>query len=110
MSEGSGTTIGVDLGTTWTAAARSTPGGQPETLTLGENGPAMPSVIAFEGDTALPGDAAGRKLLAEPTAGAREPKRRLGDATPFIIGSTPYGAEALMGAPLAGGGGGGGAR
>src|SRR5215207_417444 len=101
MSEGTGTTIGVDLGTTWTAAARYAPGGEPETLPLGDHGPSMPSVVAFDGDTTLTGDAAERKLLAEPTAGAREMKRRLGDSTPYVIGSTPYGAEALMGRLLA---------
>ncbi|HZP28317.1 MAG TPA: Hsp70 family protein [Acidimicrobiia bacterium] len=89
--------LGVDLGTTWTAAARCAPGGEAEALALGESGPAMPSVVAVEGDTVLAGDAAERRLLAEPSSGAREPKRRLGDTTPFVIGGTPYGADTLMG-------------
>src|SRR5436305_4811213 len=101
MGEGTGATVGVDLGTTWTAAARCVPGGEPQALALGDAGSAMPSVIAVDGDTVLTGDAAERRLLAEPSAGAREPKRRLGDSTPFVIGSTPYGAEGLMGQLLA---------
>ncbi len=101
MAERTGASIGVDLGTTWTAAARSDAGGEAAALTLGDSGPAMPSVVAVEGDTILTGDAAERRLLAEPSAGAREPKRRLGDSAPFVIGSTPYGAEGLMGQLLA---------
>ena len=96
MSEGR-ESLGVDLGTTWTAAARCAPGGEPEALALGEHGPAMPSVVAVDGDSVLAGDAAERRLLAEPSAGAREPKRRLGDTTPFVICGTPYGADTLMG-------------
>src|SRR6478752_424467 len=97
MNTGTGTALGVDLGTTWTAAVRCAPGGEAEVLTLGENGPAMPSVVALDGDSVVAGDAAERRLLAEPSAGAREPKRRLGDTTPFVIGGTPYGADTLMG-------------
>ena len=90
--------LGVDLGTTWTAAAVSRAGaGTPETVDLGDAGSAMPSVIALDGATIVVGDTAERRLLADPAAGTREPKRRLGDTTPFIIGGTPYGAEALMG-------------
>src|SRR5689334_204441 len=89
--------LGVDLGTTWTAAARCAPGGEAEALALGDHGPAMPSVLAVDGDSVLAGDAAERRLLAEPSSGAREPKRRLGDTTPFVIGGTPYGADTLMG-------------
>ncbi|MEX1007764.1 MAG: Hsp70 family protein, partial [Acidimicrobiia bacterium] len=96
MSTGS-VALGVDLGTTWTGAAIAAPGGEAEALVLGEAGPAMPSVVAFEGDAVLAGDAAERRVLAEPTSGAREPKRRLGDTTPYVIGGTPYGADTLMG-------------
>ncbi len=97
MSSGSGVALGVDLGTTWTGAALCSPGGEAEALGLGEAGPAMPSVVAFDGDSVLAGDAAERRVLAEPTSGAREPKRRLGDTTPYVIAGTPYGADTLMG-------------
>src|SRR5690349_7986776 len=83
MSTESPLRLGIDLGTTWTAAAVSRAGaGTPEVFDLGAAGAAMPSVIALDGDTVIAGDAA---------------KRRLGDTTPYIIGGTPYGAEALMG-------------
>jgi actin-like ATPase involved in cell morphogenesis len=97
MGPGPAAALGVDLGTTWTGAALCPPGGEAEVLVLGEAGPAMPSVVAFDGDTPLAGDTAERRVLEEPTSGAREPKRRLGDTTPYVIAGTPYGADTLMG-------------
>jgi actin-like ATPase involved in cell morphogenesis len=97
-SAGSTYRLGVDLGTTWTAAAVARAGaGAAEPLPLGEQGAAMPSVVALDGEAVVAGDAAERRLLADPTVGVREPKRRLGDTTPFVIAGTPYGADALMG-------------
>lgn len=89
-------TLGVDLGTTWTAAAVDG-----EVLTLANHGAAMPSVVAVDGGTIVVGEVAERRLLADPTCGVREMKRRLGDTTPMVLGGTPYGAEALMGHLLA---------
>jgi actin-like ATPase involved in cell morphogenesis len=89
--------LGVDLGTTWTAAAVSE--GRAEVLQLGTHGLAMPSVVALDGDTWVAGEAAERRLAADPSGGAREVKRRLGDTTPIVVGGKPFGAEALM-APL----------
>src|SRR4051812_12178051 len=94
--------LGVDLGTTWTAAVAAEDGSAPEVVNLTGGGPnAMPSVVALDGDKVLVGQAAERHLAVEPASGAREPKRRLGDETPFVLGSTPYSAEALMGHLLA---------
>ena len=45
--------------------------------------------------TVLIGETAERRALTEPTRVAREFKRRMGDPTPFIVGGTPYGVEAL---------------
>jgi actin-like ATPase involved in cell morphogenesis len=94
------TRLGVDLGTTWTAAAISTDGST-EALTLGNRTVAIPSVVAIDGDRTLVGEAAERHLLTAPADGAREFKRRLGDETPYLLGGAPYGAEALMGRLLA---------
>ena len=94
------TRLGVDLGTTWTAAAVATAGGV-EPLNLGTHGAAIPSVIAVEGDRVVVGESAERHLLVSPADGAREFKRRLGDETPYLLGGSPYGAEALMGKLLA---------
>ena len=90
------TRIGVDLGTTWTAAAVDAGGGA-RPLRLGGDGPAMPSVVAVDGEAVVVGEAAERRMAADPGAGIREPKRRLGDTTPYVIAGTPYGAETLMG-------------
>lgn len=89
--------LGVDLGTTYTAAAVHRDG-KVEMCTLGSSSPVMPSVVLLRADgEVLEGEVAVRRGLAEPTRVAREFKRRLGDPAPLVLGGTPYGAEALMG-------------
>ena len=89
--------LGVDLGTTWTAAAVARQG-QVQMTGLGNRSAAIPSVVhqAHDGTT-LTGDAADRRGPSEPLRVAREFKRRLGDPTPVLLGGTPYSAEALLG-------------
>jgi molecular chaperone DnaK len=88
--------LGVDLGTTFSAAAVAD-GGRAEVFTLGTVAPAIPSIVVLRADgEVLVGEAADRRALTEPTRTAREFKRRLGDPAPFVLGGTPYGAEALM--------------
>lgn len=88
--------LGVDLGTTYTAAAVGHHG-RVEVCTLGASSPVMPSVVLLRADgEVLEGEVAVRRGLAEPTRVAREFKRRLGDPTPLVLGGTPYGAESLM--------------
>lgn len=88
--------LGVDLGTTYTAAAVGRQG-RVEISTLGTSSPVMPSVVLLRADgEVLVGEVAVRRGLAEPTRVGREFKRRLGDPTPLVLGGTPYGAEALM--------------
>ncbi|HEY8543454.1 MAG TPA: Hsp70 family protein, partial [Acidimicrobiales bacterium] len=92
--------LGVDLGTTWTAAALADPAtGSVEPLALGSDAPAMPSVLAVDpaGSGIVAGERAERLLLTDPTTGVREWKRRLGDTTPLVLGGQPHGAEALAG-------------
>jgi actin-like ATPase involved in cell morphogenesis len=89
--------LGVDLGTTWTAASV---GGEP--LPLGEHGPSMPSVVAVADGEVLVGWRAVRAAAADPASAAREFKRRLGDTTPIVVAGTPYGAETLTGHLLGG--------
>ena len=89
--------VGIDLGTTYTAAAvwRN---GQVEVVTLGATVATLASVVLLRADgSVLVGEAAERRGVDEPNRIAREFKRRLGDPTPLILGGTPYGAEALMG-------------
>ena len=89
--------LGIDLGTTYTAAAVAR-GGRVEVAALGTAGPVIPSVVLLRADgEVLVGEVAVRRGLEEPTRVAREFKRRLGDPTPLVLGGTPYGAEALTG-------------
>jgi actin-like ATPase involved in cell morphogenesis/sugar lactone lactonase YvrE len=88
--------LGVDLGTTYSAAAVSRDG-RVETASLGTTAPAIPSVVVLREDgQVLVGEAAERRATSEPARTAREFKRRLGDPTPIVVGSAPFGAEALM--------------
>ena len=88
--------LGIDLGTTFTAAATFRDG-RLNTASLGNRSASIPSVLFLREDGSfLIGDAADRRAVIEPERVAREFKRRLGDSTPIIIGGTPYAAEALM--------------
>ena len=87
--------LAIDLGTTYTAAAVRH-NGRSEIVTLGNRAAVIPSVIYLrEDETILAGDAANRRALTEPGRVARQFKRRIGDPTPFILGGSPYSAEAL---------------
>jgi actin-like ATPase involved in cell morphogenesis len=88
--------LGVDLGTTFTAAAISRADGSVEVLGLGTRAPTMPSVVLVRSDgEVLVGEAAERRAATEPTRVGREFKRRLGDPNPLFLGGSPYSAEAL---------------
>ncbi len=90
-----GYSLGIDIGTTYASAAVNREG-RPEVLSLGTDRPTVPTVVLLRSDgTVLVGEAAERRALTEPTRVAREFKRRMGDPTPFIVGGTPYGVEAL---------------
>lgn len=89
--------LGVDLGTTYSAAAIAR-SGSAEPLSLGTDAAQIPSVVVIREDgEVLVGDAAERRASAEPTRAAREFKRRLGDPVPIIIGDAPQSVESLMG-------------
>jgi len=81
----------VDLGTTWTAAARA----DGVAVALGQRGAAMPSVVARDGDAFVVGTAAERVLATQPDRGVREIKRRFGDTTPIVLDGQPYTPDAL---------------
>lgn len=88
--------LGIDLGTTFTAAAVWRDG-RAEVAPLGSRAAAVPSVVLLRPDeTVLTGEAASRRALTEPQRVAREFKRRLGDTTPILLGGVPYSAESLM--------------
>src|SRR5919112_5222333 len=88
-------TLGIDLGTTFTAAAVWRDG-RAEIASLGSRTPAIPSVVLLREDASvLTGEAANRRATGEPHRVAREFKRRLGDTTPILLAGTPFSAEAL---------------
>ena len=104
MAEGPGTPasgaayrLGVDLGTTFTAAAVGD-GGVPWVLGLGNRALQVPSVVFLGADGGfLVGEAAERRGTAEPDRLVREFKRRLGDNVPLMVGGVSVTAEELMG-------------
>ena len=89
--------LGIDLGTSYSAAAVGHDDGRVEIFQLGQRAAAIPSLVVVRADgEVLVGEAAERRALTEPARTAREFKRRLGDPVPLIIGGTPYGPEALL--------------
>jgi len=88
--------LGVDLGTTYTAAAIIRTG-TAEVATLGTRSLEIPSVVFLRDDgELLIGEAAERRSLTEPDRFAREFKRRIGDPTPVLLGGSPFSAHTLM--------------
>jgi molecular chaperone DnaK len=91
--------LGIDVGTTRTAAAICRPGGratESEMVGLGDRSTAVPSVLYVgEDGTILVGDAAERRAVSEPDRVVREFKRRIGDPTPIVVGGRPWAPEEL---------------
>ena len=87
--------LGIDLGTTWTAAAVWR-GERATIVNLGTRQAAVPSVVYVGPDgSVLIGEAAERRVLTEPERVARQFKRRIGDPAPILIGGAPHSAELL---------------
>jgi actin-like ATPase involved in cell morphogenesis len=81
--------LGIDLGTTYTAAATAR-NGRAEVTALGYRATSVPSVVFLTADGRfLVGDAAERRAAHEPDRVAREFKRRVGDPTPLLLGGAP---------------------
>ena len=88
---------GIDLGTTFTAAAVSR-GGKPEMVTLGSRSTAIPSAVLIREDgSILTGEVARRRGMEDPTRLAVQFKRRVGDPAPLRLGGSPVGAHVLLG-------------
>ena len=87
--------LGVDLGTTWTAAAVFD-GDRPTMVGLGNRALQIPSVVFVpSAGEVLVGEAAERRAVAEPGRVAREFKRRMADPIPLYIDGRPYSPRAL---------------
>jgi YVTN family beta-propeller protein len=92
--------LGVDLGTTFVAAAISR-GGRVEMCTLGNQTVVSPAVAYLtEQSTLVFGEAAERRALSHPDRVERWFKRRLGDPTPVVLGGVPFQVTTLMAAQL----------
>jgi actin-like ATPase involved in cell morphogenesis len=88
--------LGVDLGTTYTAAAY-VEDQAPRMLELGNRNVSVPSVLfVTEGGGLLFGEAAERRAGAEPERVIREFKRRFGDPVPMVVGQHSFDAVQLQ--------------
>ncbi len=92
--------LGVDVGTSFTAAAiwRSDEHQQNKTevVALGSRMPSVPSVLFLGADgSVVVGEAAERRAVTDPDRVVREFKRRIGDDTPLLVGGQPYAAHDL---------------
>lgn len=95
-----GYSLGVDLGTTFVAAAIARDS-QVEMFTLGDRSVVTPAVVfAHEDGYIVTGEAAGRRSVSSPDRVGREFKRRLGDPTPVMLGGVPYAVTTLLGTLL----------
>ena len=93
--------LGIDLGTTYTAAALYRPAVdelETHVVPLGSRSPAVPSVLFLAQDGSLVvGEAAERHALTDPDRVVREFKRRIGDEIPLLVGGVPWQAHELAG-------------
>ncbi len=89
--------LGIDVGTSFTAAAIRDDSGAVTVVGLGPIADSIPTVLYLGDDgTMVAGDAANRRALLDPSGAAREFKRRIGDPTPIILRGAPFSAEALI--------------
>ncbi|HEU4426745.1 MAG TPA: Hsp70 family protein, partial [Pilimelia sp.] len=89
--------LGIDIGTTYTAAA-AWRDGRAATVPLGDRAHSVPSALFLRDDgVMLVGDAANRRGTTDPNRVAREFKRRLGDEAPLLLGDTEMSAQQLTG-------------
>ena len=86
--------LGIDVGTTFTAAALLRDG-VVEIFALATYQVAVPSVIWSDGDEVLYGEPAERRGAVQPSGLAREFKRRLGDPVPLMLSGSPFHADRL---------------
>lgn len=92
--------LGIDVGSTFTAAAICrVEGGRralPEVVPLGSRGTAVSSVLYLgaEGQVVV-GEAAERRAVTNPNQVVREFKRRIGDEVPMVIGGVPHRAPEI---------------
>ncbi|HEU0087350.1 MAG TPA: Hsp70 family protein [Pseudonocardiaceae bacterium] len=92
--------LGIDVGTSYTAAAVCRLDGQQqntaEVVPLGNRTASVASVLFLGADRSIVvGEAAQRRALTDPDRIVREFKRRIGDDTPLFVGGEPHAAHDL---------------
>jgi molecular chaperone DnaK len=88
--------LGIDLGTTYTAAATAR-NGRAEVVALGYRATSVPTVVFLRDDGRfLVGDAAERRAAHDAGRVAREFKRRVGDPTPLLLGGSPVAVDRCL--------------
>jgi YVTN family beta-propeller protein len=92
--------LGIDLGTTFVAAALAT-ATRVEMFTLGDRSVVSPAVVYLREDgTLVTGEAASLRAVSSPDRAGREFKRRLGNPTPVMLGGQPHIVTMLLGTLL----------
>ena len=95
-----GYSLGVDLGTTFVAAAIAS-ATRVEMFTLGDRSVVMPAAVYLREDgTLVTGEAAVLRAVSRPDRVSREFKRRLGNPTPVMLGGQSYAVPLLLGTLL----------
>ena len=99
--QGAGYGLGLDLGTSFLAAAVADDRG-PEMFALGDGGAFEAPTAAYAGDDGrvVTGAAAARRGRSHPERYAEEIKRHLGNPTPVMLGGTAYAVSDLLGTLL----------
>lgn len=87
--------LGVDLGTTFTAAAATGDNG-PVMVGLGNRAMQIPSVVYFfDGGDVLVGESADLRSSSDASRAVREFKRRLGDPVPVLVAGRPVSPQSV---------------
>jgi YVTN family beta-propeller protein len=95
-----GYSLGVDLGTTFVAAAIAS-ATRVEMFTLGDRSVVTPAAVYLREDgTLVTGEAAVLRAVSSPDRVSREFKRRLGNPTPVMLGGQSYAVPVLLGTLL----------
>src|SRR5918911_2800170 len=92
--------LGIDVGSTFTAAAvcrgDGTRWGAPEVVGLGSHSAVISSVVYLgEGGQVVVGEAAQRRALTDPDRVVRGFIQRIGDEVPMVIGGVAYPAPRI---------------
>jgi molecular chaperone DnaK len=92
--------LGIDAGSTFTAAAVCREDGErwgpPEIVALGARSAAVSSVVYLdEGGQVVVGEAAERRVVTDPDRVVRGFKRRIGDEVPIVVGGVAYAAPEI---------------